>query len=61
MYPFDPNHHLMYPLAPNHHQILARDDGWKDVMAQVTNAGYASVLSAPYYLNKVINGSKCNN
>jgi hypothetical protein len=33
--------------------ILARDDGWKEVMTKVTDAGYASVLSAPYYLNKV--------
>jgi hypothetical protein len=37
--------------------VLARDDGWKEVMARVTGAGYAAVLSAPYYLNKVNYGS----
>ena len=37
--------------------VLARDDGWKEAMARVTGAGYAAVLSASYYLNKVNCGS----
>jgi hypothetical protein len=37
--------------------MRVRDNSWNDTMAKAAAAGYKTVLSSPYYLNAVNQGS----